>query len=89
MERLPMLWVSSFLEQADDPLDEGREVLLRIKERRPPEFSRLGLLGLLGDFAAVRGEKPLGGFEVRMTGGQAASSSRDTGSCLSSSRLGW
>lgn len=73
MERFPILWESSFL----DSWDDGREevLLLRIKERR---LSRLeARLGLLGFF---KGEKPVVGLDVRITGEEAARSSSETGS---------
>ncbi|KAK5636128.1 hypothetical protein RRF57_011841 [Xylaria bambusicola] len=64
-DRLPMLWVSSCDDDAD-PLDEGRE---RSRDLRPREED-----SRRGDLGAVMGEKPEGGFEVRMTGGLAARS---------------
>src|SRR5262245_32869190 len=72
METFPMLWASS-----TEPLEDGRELLRSIDLK--PAFSRTG------DFGAVRGEKPEGGFAVRITGGLAASSSRDTPSSTFSS----
>jgi hypothetical protein len=54
-----------------DPLEDGREVLRRIA-LKPPLLSRTGDLG------AVRGENPEGGLAVRMMGGLAANSSKDT-----------
>lgn len=82
-----MLCVSSFFELTEpEPGDEGREglalLLLLMKDRSP--LSRLGVFG------AVREEKPLGGLEVRMTGEDAANSSRETGSSRTPSRPpGW
>jgi hypothetical protein len=64
-----MLCESASLE-ATDPLDDGRDDLPRM-DLKPPD-SRTGDLG------AVKGEKPEGGLAVRMTGGLAASSSRET-----------
>lgn len=68
-----------------DPLLDGLDgpPLLRRERRliRPVESLPPGLLGSLG---AVRDEKPLGGFDVRTTGGQAASSSRATSSSCNS-----
>lgn len=80
IDRLPILWVSSFLE-VDEPGDDGREVtlLLRINDRKPDPLSRLGLR-VGGLFAPVNGEYPLVGFEVRTIGGLAARLSRDVGS---------
>jgi len=69
METLPILFVSSF--DPVDPLDEGLE-LPRRNDFSVPESP--------GDFGAVRGENPDGGLEVRMTGGVAASSSKDSSS---------
>lgn len=80
MDKLPMLWASSFLE-VEEPGDDGREVilLLRINDRKPDPLSRLGLL-VGGLFAPVNGEYPLVGLEVRTIGGLAARLSRDVGS---------
>jgi hypothetical protein len=73
-----------------DPLLEGLETppLLR-RERRPfrPDESRA--LGLLGDLGAVKGDKPLGGLEVRTTGELAGRSSRGTSSSCKSLSDGW
>lgn len=69
-----MLCVSASRE-ASEPVEEGRELLR--PERRdlsPPE----GVESRTGDLGAVKGENPLGGLAVRMTGGLAASSSRAT-----------
>jgi hypothetical protein len=56
MERLPILWVSSFLADVFDDGREGElELLLRINDRKPP--SRLEALREdLGLFEALRGE---------------------------------
>ena len=84
MDRLPMLWVSASRD-ASDPFDDGLEALLRPLKMlfRPPFPSRAGDLG------AVRGEKPLGGLAVRMTGGLAASSLISASSSRSPSRGEW
>jgi hypothetical protein len=60
-----------------DPRLEGR---LLARERRlfKPDVSRAP--GLLGDLGEVKGVRPLGGLEVRTTGGLAGSSSRGTSS---------
>jgi hypothetical protein len=71
-----MLLVSSCDEDAE-PLDDGRDE--RKRDLSPPEDSRCRVLGDLGD---VNGESPDGGGAVRMTGGLAANSSRETSSCL-------
>jgi hypothetical protein len=64
---------------ASDPLLDGRDpfralLLLFLNNVLKPDASLP--LGLLGDFDAVSGEKPEGGFAVLMTGGLAGSSSR-------------
>jgi hypothetical protein len=73
-----------------EPLLDGRETppLLR-RERRPfrPDESRPP--GLLGDLGAVRGDKPLGGLDVRTTGALAGSSSSGTSSSCNSFSDGW
>jgi len=79
-DRLPMLWASS--RDPRDPLDDGRDEVRRI-DLKPPLVSRTGDLG------AVRGEKPDGGFAVRITGGLAASSSREMPCSNVSSADGW
>jgi hypothetical protein len=78
IERLPMLWASS--REPREPFEEGREEFRRI-DLKPLEASR-------GDLGAVRGEKPEGGFAVRMTGALAARSSRDWVSSRRSSSEG-
>jgi len=74
-----MLWVSS--REPREPLDDGREAVLR------KDLKALGSWD--GDLGAVSGEKPDGGFAVRMTGGLAASSSRERPWAGSSSCEGW
>lgn len=64
-----MLLASSLSLEPEDPVEEGLEEL------------RNNLSGLASrDFGAVRGENPDGGFAVLMTGGLAASSSKDSSS---------
>lgn len=82
-ERLPMLRTSASLD-AHEPLDDGREDDLPLRKLRSPPLSRLS-----GDFGAVRGEKPLGGFAVLMVGGRAARSSKPASSSRSSASVGW
>ena len=66
-----MLWLSASRD-ASEPLDDGRELLRPDKrDLRPPDVNE----SLVWDLAAVRGEKPLGGLAVRITGALAASSS--------------
>ena len=74
-DRFPILRVSS-CSDTSDPQDDGRDD--RKSDRKPPDTSRLGDRGDLG---AVNAERPEGGFEVRMMGGAAASSSRRIPSC--------
>jgi hypothetical protein len=82
MEIFPTLLVSSCDEA--EPLEEGREG--RRRDLSPPEeMSRCGERVVLG---AVKGEKPEGGFEVRMVGGLAGKSSRETFSSRSRPRVG-
>lgn len=73
-----MLLASSLSFGPKEPLDDGRELPRRNVFR-----------GLLSRDCrgAVNGENPEGGFEVLMTGGLAASSSRDSSS-MSSRREG-
>lgn len=78
-----MLWVSASREVCD-PLEDGRDAL-----RDPPRSDLTPpLWSLCGDFGAVRAEKPEGGFAVRITGGQAARSSRLTSCAAATSRFG-
>ena len=58
-----------------EPLEDGLELPLRKLFK--------GLESRPGDFDAVKGENPDGGFAVRMTGGLAASSSSDPSSTMS------
>ena len=80
METFPMLLASSrsFSFDPVEPLEDGLE---------PPRRNVLRGLDSRGDLGAVRGENPEGGLAVRMTGGLAASSSRDS-SWISSRREG-
>lgn len=74
-----MLWVSASRD-ACEPREDGREALRdppRIDLTPPPA-------SLCGDLGAVRAEKPEGGFAVRITGGEAARSSRLTSRALGS-----
>lgn len=82
-ERLPMLRTSASLD-AHEPLDDGREEDLPLRKLRSPPLSRLS-----GDFGAVRGENPLGGFAVLMVGGRAARSSKAASSSRNSASVGW
>jgi len=66
-----MLRVSSLSLDPVDPFEDGRE-LPRRKDLMGP-----GSAGALG---AVMGENPEGGLAVRITGGVAASSSKDSSS---------
>jgi hypothetical protein len=75
MDKLPMLLASSLSFDPVDPFDDGRELPLR---------NVLRGLESRGDFGAVRGEKPEGGLAVRITGGLAASSSKDVSSSIRS-----
>lgn len=65
---------SSFSFDPCEPFEPGR---------RRKFLSELDLESGAGDFGAVRGENPDGGFAVFMTGGLAASSSRDSSSISS------
>lgn len=69
-----MLCASASLE-AIDPVEDGRGLFLPLRKLLSTLLSRL-----LGEFGAVKGEKPLGGFAVLMMGGDAASSSRSSSS---------
>lgn len=79
-EMLPTLCISASLE-VHEPRDDGRDVFLAPprKLRRPLPSRALG---------AVRGEKPLGGFEVLITGEAAGNSSRSTASACDSEAVG-
>ena len=79
--RFPMLSATD----ASEPLLDGRDafralLLLFLSNVLRPELP----LGLFGDFGAVSGENPEGGFAVLMTGGLAGSSSRGTSSSCKS-----
>lgn len=78
-----MLCASSWDDDAE-LLEEGREAL-RKKDFKLLAASR----GDFGALEAVRGEKPEGGFDVRIVGGQAASSLRSTSSSWSRSSGCW
>lgn len=73
-----MVLVSSRSFDPADPFDEGLE--LPLKKLFIGVTSRPDAFG-----GAVRGENPDGGFAVRITGGLAASSSKDSSSCRSPS----
>ena len=67
IDKLPILLASSLSLDPEEPREDGREELRR------------NLSGLDSRaFGEVNGEKPDGGFEVRMIGGLAASSSKDS-----------
>ena len=72
-----MLLASSLSFDPVDPFEDGLEL------PRRKVFKGLDW----GDRGAVRGEKPEGGLAVRMTGGLAASSSKDS-SAINSRREG-
>lgn len=69
-----MLASSLSFDSTEDPFDDGRELPLRNVLK--------GLESRPGDLGAVNGEKPEGGFAVRMTGAVAANSSSES-SCVS------
>lgn len=77
---------------ASDPLLDGRDSLRPLLLPFPPNSVLNPVeslpLGLFGDLGAVSGENPLGGLAVLMTGGLAASSSRETSSSWRSFRDG-
>jgi hypothetical protein len=69
-----MLLVSSWSFDPNEPFEDGLEL---------PRKKFFKLLESRGDFGAVNGENPDGGFAVRIIGGLAASSSKDSSSTKS------
>lgn len=65
---------SSFSFDPCEPFEPGR---------RRKFLKELDLESVAGDFGAVNGENPDGGFDVLITGGLAASSSSDSSSMSS------